>query len=69
MATKTLEDYQDTLARNIDRLESGEVSPAVANAITGAVGTVLRSVKLRMEYFRMTGKTPEIPLLESKAKT
>jgi hypothetical protein len=64
MAARTLEDYRTTLAKNIERLEAGEVSPAVGNAIAGSVGIVLRSVKLEMEYFRMTGKTPSIPLLD-----
>lgn len=65
MATRSLEDLRDTLVKNIDRLEAGDVNPAVANAITGAVGTILRSVKLEMEYYRMTGKTPTIPLLDA----
>lgn len=62
----SLTELRSILADNIKRVQGGEVNPAVANATTNAVGTILRSVKLEMEYYRMTGKTPSIPLLEAQ---
>lgn len=45
-------------------LQAGDATPAVANAISNATGTILRGTKLQMEYYRMTGQTmPPIPLL------
>lgn len=62
----SLDDLRAALSEQITSVRDGNSSPAVANAITGAVGTYLRSVKLEIEYYRMTGKTPTIPLLEPK---
>lgn len=56
-------DLLDVLGENIQRLRDGESTPAVANAIVNSSAAMLRIVKLQMDYAKMTGKTPEIPLL------
>ncbi len=56
-------DLLEVLGENIQRLRDGEASPALANAIVNSSAAMLRIVKLQMEYAKMTGKTPEIPLL------
>lgn len=56
-------DLLEVLGENIQRLRSGESTPAVANAIVNSSAAMLRIVKLQMEYAKMTGKTPEIPML------
>lgn len=61
-----LAELRSVLSDNIRSVQSAEVAPASANAITTAVGTFLRSVKLEMEYYRMIGKTPNIPLLNGE---
>jgi hypothetical protein len=61
----TLNELRVVLSDNIRNVQAGSTAPASANAITTAVGTLLRSVKLEMEYFRLTGKTPNIPLLDA----
>jgi hypothetical protein len=48
---------------NIKSLVDGDRSPAVANAIVANVAVMLRITKMQMEYAKMTGKTPDIPLL------
>lgn len=68
MTTKTTKpttasDLIDVMAENIQRLRDGEASPAVANAIVNSAGSMLRIVKLQMEYAKMTGQTPDIPML------
>lgn len=51
------------MGENIQRLRDGEATPAVANAIVNSSAAMLRIVKLQMEYAKMTGQTPNIPLL------
>lgn len=63
---KTANDLLDVLSENIQRLRSGEATPAVANAIVNSSGAMLRIVKLQMEYAKLTNRTPEIPLLLTK---
>lgn len=62
-APKTAQDLMDVMGENIQRLRDGEASPAVANAIVNSSSAMLRIVKLQMEYAKMTGKTPSIPML------
>jgi hypothetical protein len=61
----TAQDLFIVLSENIQRLRNNEVTPAAANAVVNSTAGMLRIVKLQMEYARMTGKTPEIPLLTS----
>ena len=61
-------DLLDVLSENIQRLRDGEATPAVANAIVNSSAAMLRIVKLQMDYAKMTGKTPEIPLLLTNGK-
>lgn len=60
---KTAQDLLAVLSENIQRLRDGEATPAVANAIVNTSAAMLRIVKLQMEYAKMTGKVPEIPML------
>jgi hypothetical protein len=62
-APATAQDLLDVMGENIQRLRNGEASPAVANAIVNSSAAMLRIVKLQMDYAKMTGKTPAIPLL------
>ena len=62
-APKTAQDLMDVMGENIQRLRDGEATPAVANAIVNSSAAMLRIVKLQMDYAKMTGKTPEIPML------
>ena len=62
-APASAQDLLDVLGENIQRLRDGESTPAVANAIVNSSAAMLRIVRLQMDYAKMTGKTPEIPLL------
>ena len=62
-APKTAQDLMDVMGESIQRLRDGEATPAVANAIVNSTATMLRVVKMQMEYAKMTGKTPSIPML------
>jgi hypothetical protein len=62
-APATAQDLLEVMGENIQRLRNGEATPAVANAIVNSSAAMLRIVKLQMDYAKMTGRTPEIPLL------
>jgi hypothetical protein len=64
----TAQDLLDVLGENIQRLRAGEATPAVANAIVNSSAAMLRIVKLQMDYAKMTGHTPDIPLLLTNGK-
>jgi hypothetical protein len=60
---KTAQDLMDVMGENIARLRDGEATPAIANAIVNSASSMLRVVKLQMEYSKMTGTKPNIPRL------
>lgn len=64
MANMSLADLREVLAEAIGDLRQKETSPAGVNALCNAVGKILSSVKLEMEYYKAIGKTPDIALLE-----
>lgn len=60
----TLPELQSVLSDQIRRIDAGDTTPAKANAISNATGKILQSVRLQMDYHRLSGKPlPEIPLL------
>ena len=62
-APSTAADLMEVMGESIQRLRDGEATPAVANAIVNSAATMLRIVKLQMEYAKMTGSVPSIPML------
>jgi len=63
MATPTVNEIRDTLWDNVQGIKAGTTTAAACNAMTNAIGKILASVKLQMEYCKLTGKQPDIPLL------
>ena len=59
----TASDLLDILGENIQRLRDGQATPATANAIVNSSSAMLRVVKLQMDYAKMTGRRPSIPML------
>lgn len=60
----TLPELQEVLSEQIRKIEAGDTTPAKVNAISNATGKILASVRLQMDYHRLSGKPlPEIPLL------
>lgn len=62
-ATLNLKDINIVLSEQINGLRSGDITVSSANAIANSVGKMFTGVKLQMEYYRVTGQTPEIPFL------
>lgn len=63
MADLNLNELRGILADEIQNLRDGAQTAANVNAICNATGKILSTVKLQMEYARLTGRTPNIPLL------
>ncbi len=60
---KTLSELQAHLSDQLDRVMAGETTPANANAVVNLTAAYLRTVKMQMDYYKLIGKTPNIPLL------
>ena len=53
------------LWESIEGIRSGKSSPAQVNAISNACGKFLGTMKLEIEYIKLTGGVPKIPALEA----
>ena len=60
----SVDEMRVVLSDSIRDLKSSESSAANVNAISNAVGKILSSYKLQIEYYRLIGRTPEIISLE-----
>lgn len=69
LPTLTLEELRGILSDEINRLREGHTSAASANAVSNATGKILSSIKLEMEYAKLTGRKANIPLLASSTTT
>ena len=62
----TYEQMNALLSESIAKLRNNETTPAVANAMCNSWGTILRGVKLKLDYERArNGTPPPIRMLES----
>lgn len=59
----TLQQLRGILSEQIEKIREGQATAANVNAISNATGKILSSVKLELEYHKLTGKTPNIPEL------
>ncbi len=58
-----INELRGVLSEEIEKIRAGTTTAANVNAVTNAVGKILSTVKLEMEYCKLTGKTPAIELL------
>ena len=63
--TLTIEGLRAIMSDEIRRLRDGETTAASANAVSNAAGKILSTIKLEMEYARLAGRKPAIPMLDS----
>jgi hypothetical protein len=63
-----LNELRGILSDELQRLRDGDTTAANVNAISNATGKILSTVKLEMEYAKLTGKTPDIPMLKNGKK-
>lgn len=60
-----LDELRTILSDEIRKIQAGQQTAANANAVSNAAGKILGTVKIQMEYARLTGQRPSIPMLES----
>lgn len=56
-------DIRKFLCDEMNKVSTAESTPAIANACANLAGKVLQSVKMELEYSRMTGVNTEIKFL------
>jgi hypothetical protein len=61
----TIDALRAIMSDEIRRLRDGETTAASANAVSNAAGKILSTVKLEMEYARLTGRKPLIAMLDA----
>ncbi len=62
----TTDEMRTILSDEVRRIRTDETTPAAANAVSNAVGKILSSVRLEMEYARLVGRKPFIEMLAGK---
>lgn len=53
-----MNDIRKMLCEEIEKLRSKETTPAAVNAITNATGKILSTIKLELEFAKLTNKKP-----------
>ncbi len=61
---KTINEIRDVLCEEIDRIRAGKTTPANVNAVVNAVGKILTTIKMEIEYAKANGKVPNLPFIE-----
>lgn len=69
MGIKNVEELRDFLSNELERVSSGDTTPAAANASANLAGKILSSVKMELEYNKMAGATPNIGFLKGLANS
>lgn len=68
MSINNVEELRAFMAADLERVSSGDITPAVANASANLSGKILQSVKLELEYNALVGHTPNIKFLGNLVK-
>lgn len=63
MSINNVDELRDFLSTELQRVSSGEITPASANASANLSGKILSSLKMELEYNKMAGLTPKISFL------
>jgi len=54
---KTMKEIREILCEEIDNLRSKKTTPANVNAIVNATGKILTTVKMEIEYAKLSNRT------------
>ena len=60
----SLRELQGVLSDAVRDLRAGDTTPASANAMSNAVGKILGTLRLKMDYDKAIGRVSSIPMLE-----
>lgn len=68
LSDPNIDDLRRILWDDIHKLRAGETTAQNVNAVCNSAGKILSTVKMQMEYARLTGATPAIPMLDKRAE-
>lgn len=68
MAIKNMNDIRAILCDEIEKLRENKTTAANVNAVTNATGKILSTIKLEMEYAKLTNKTPKNSFIQLEEK-
>jgi len=63
-APKDISDLRDILCDEIDKLRNDKTTAANVNAVTNATGKILSTIKVQMEYAKLTGIKPQMDFIK-----
>lgn len=61
----TIENVLETVWEQVQKLQSGDTTAKTANAISHGVSTIIRGIALEVKYAQITGREPNIKMLEN----
>ena len=67
-AITTVNDLRKILAEEIGKVRSGDTTAANVNAIVNASGKILTTIKMEIDYAKLSGKPLTIGWLDAEAK-
>lgn len=62
---KNINEINEILCQQIDLLVEKKSTPKEVNAICNATATLIRNVKLQIDYAKLTGKEPNVALMQT----
>lgn len=68
MAITNVQELRTFLANDLERVSTGDITPAVANASANLSGKILQSIKLEVEYNQYVGANTNIGFLGNVIK-
>lgn len=67
-AITTVNDLRKILAEEISKVRSGDTTAANVNAIVNASGKILTTIKMEIDYAKLSGKPLTLSWLDAEAK-
>jgi hypothetical protein len=65
---KNIVELRESLAKNYEKIESGEISFNKAKSLAQQANSLISSCRAEMEYLKMRGETRVIEFLEVKSE-
>ena len=62
---KDINDLRNILCEEINKLRNNKTTAANVNAITNATGKVLSTIKVQMEYAKLSGEEPKMNFIKA----
>lgn len=66
---KDLNELREILGLEIDSLRTGKTDAKIVNAIVNATGKILSTIKLEMEYMKLTGRKVKMKFIEASIES